>query len=168
MKYKNSSSEINQYQVELIKSDNKNALTNGFFLTNLSPALNLNSKFTVTSENNVNNYIEPINTIQNANNSLPISVLSENNSYRFLFSYDNSNKDLHVKKILESRKRNNLKKLLEIEKENDYFVKKLLSVNSNLNRDKLNSAYAKACEYKNLAKKAKTNNKLTIKYIIIL
>ena len=63
--------------------ENNKALINGFFLTNLSPALNLNSKFTVTSENNVNNYIECINTIQNANNSLPRSVLSENNSYRF-------------------------------------------------------------------------------------
>lgn len=112
-----------------------------------------------TNSNN-NPSINPIHTSENTNNVKPISVVSESNQFKFLFSYDHSNRESFLKRFLESKKRKNLNKLLEIEKENEFFIKRLKSVNSNLSRDKLNSAYALACEYKKIAKKAKTNKEL--------
>jgi len=128
--------------------------------SNLNPILGNNNL-----KNNSPSY-DHLNTNNNkdekSNHSKHKSVISniDNLNNNFLFSYSNSNNELVSKKILDSNRRKNLNKFLEIEKENDYFSKKLQKVNSILDREKLNSAYAKSCEYRNIAKKAKTNKEI--------
>ncbi len=148
-----------------IKDNNNNS--SGLFLTNLNSDSNINdlqnqntnkNLFNLMNSGNFNN--NPLMLNENTNSIKPRSVISECNHFKFLFSYDDPNRESFLKRFLESKKRSNLNKLLEIEKENEFFIKKLKSVNSNLSRDKLNSSYARACEYKNIARKAKTNKEL--------
>jgi len=146
------------YDVNTIPNNSSDYNVGGLFLTNLSPVINANPFNIDLNSSSINQY--PVVNSENTKVSKPKSIVSENNNYKFLFSYDNTNKDEFIKRYLESKQRSNLKKILEIEKENEFFIKRLKSVSSDLNREKLSSSYAKLCEYRDLARKSKTNKEI--------
>lgn len=108
------------------------------------------AKNSITSKNNKNNQVISINEKDDTISSCG----------KYLFSSENEQKEYLIKRFLESKKRNNIIRLVKIEKENENLFKKLQNVGSSLNRDSFNSSYEKYCEYKKIAKKAKTNKEI--------
>ncbi len=161
--YKRSSSLRNNNIDSLLNNHMNNNINDGssLFMTNLNTHSDTNSKSISVLNTNVYN---PYNMDTNTKiNICKTDNNNNNNNCKFVFSYEEDNRDIYLQQNLDSKKRINLHKIIEIEKENELFVKKLKNVNSDLNKDKLCSSYEKSCYYGNIARKTKTNKELKLK-----
>lgn len=65
----------------------------------------------------------------------------------------------YVSHFLQAKKRDQVNKSVLLDLENIKFGRKLISINSNINYDKLNECYSRSQKYRDIAKKLKNNNK---------
>ena len=106
------------------------------------------------------NLILPTILENNYLNSEEENSSEENYGKKPIFSLGNSPRifktEDYGKRYKESKRRIDMIKLQEIQKENEFFVQKLQNVNSPLNKNLLNNSYEKVANYKNIAKNTKT------------
>ena len=134
----------------LDKIKNRPLNNKAYNISNTRPNIKPKNK---TNKKNTESIILPKITDDNLN-------VTPTTSYKFLFSFENPNKNEYAKNYLDIKKKNYITKFIEIDKQNQKFSQRLNSINSPLNKNTLSNSYEKIKEYKNIAKKVRTNKEI--------